>query len=148
MTSHVYFTENTYKSSSKEPVLLSELSRAYCGIFAPSKNYSYEAREAAVASKRLWNNIRFHATAAKQTTEQRSLLGSRFFISDKWTATEERCFLYCPCRDVITGTVWGNQLVARVLSWKSDCEENTRWLVWNSRQPVSWKSVTLWREGS
>jgi hypothetical protein len=31
---------------------------------------------------------------------------------------QERCFLWCPCRDVITGTVWGNQSVARVLSWK------------------------------
>jgi hypothetical protein len=40
---------------------------------------------------------------------------------------DELCFLCCPCRVVITGTVWGNYvyLVARVLIWKSCCGEKT-----------------------
>jgi hypothetical protein len=39
----------------------------YCGMFVRSKNCG--ARETAVASERLWNNIRFYATAAKQTRQ-------------------------------------------------------------------------------
>jgi hypothetical protein len=35
--------------------------KKYCGIFAQSKNCG--ARETAVASKRLWNNISFYDTA-------------------------------------------------------------------------------------
>jgi hypothetical protein len=93
----------------------------YCGIFAQGKNCG--ARETGVASEWLWNNICFLAMAGKQTTEQRPLLGNRFLISDNWKstieqATEEWCFLCVPHLDVLTGTVWGNQSVARILSWK------------------------------
>jgi hypothetical protein len=52
----------------------------YCGIFAQSKNCG--ARETAADNEWLWNNIRFQATAAKQTTERRPLLGSRILISN------------------------------------------------------------------
>jgi hypothetical protein len=35
---------------------------------------------------------------------------------EKGTATEERFFICGPCRDAINGAVWGNYIVARVLS--------------------------------
>jgi hypothetical protein len=55
--------------------------------------------------------------------EQRPLLGSRFLISDNLMATieqatKERCFLRDSCRDVETGTIWGNLSIAGALSWK------------------------------
>jgi hypothetical protein len=99
------------------------LAREWCGIFAWSINCG--ARETAVGSKQLWNNICFLATATKQTTEQHPLLGIRFLISNNWTATEEQCFLCGPCWDIITRTVWGSQSVAIMLSWKSVCEAKT-----------------------
>jgi hypothetical protein len=40
----------------------------------------------------------------------------RSYRHERNNGTDERSFLYGPCRDDISGTVWGNQLVARVLS--------------------------------
>jgi hypothetical protein len=72
------------------------------------------SRETAVASKRLWNNIHFWATAAKHTTEQRPLLCSRFLIGNNWTVTEERCFVCGPCGDILSVTVWINEFSAQL----------------------------------
>jgi hypothetical protein len=65
-----------------------------------------------VSRQRPWNRM-----------EQCQLLGSRFLISNNCPATieqptEEHCFLCGPCWDIMTGTFWGNQSVARMLSWK------------------------------
>jgi hypothetical protein len=57
----------------------------YNGISAQSKNCG----KTAVASERLWNIIRFWATAAKQTTDQHTLLGSRYLISKYTRAVAE-----------------------------------------------------------
>jgi hypothetical protein len=50
-------------------------------MFAQSK--TCRASETAVASERFWNNIRFWATDAKQTTEKRPFLDSISLVMQK-----------------------------------------------------------------
>jgi hypothetical protein len=79
------------------------------GIFLPmfyltsyDKNIvPYLLKARSLEPERLWNNIRFWATAGKQTTEQRPLLGSRFLISYIRTETKNGVFHGGQCRGVI-----------------------------------------------
>jgi hypothetical protein len=84
--------------------------------------------------------------ADKQTPVSKQRFGKQVSVAtDTNATTEERCFLWGPCRHAISRTVWSNELVIGLELSAVQLSEVAGWWVSSVNRAVQLK-VSLWRE--